>query len=75
MTSSENGNGFQHFNLFPHMTILDNMTLAPMKVKGVSKERGREKSNSSFWNVLDLQTVQGHIRSSSPVDRNSVLQS
>ena len=29
---------FQHFNLFPHMTILDNMTLAPMKVKGVSKE-------------------------------------
>ena len=30
---------FQHFNLFPHMTILDNMTLAPMKVKGVSKER------------------------------------
>lgn len=28
---------FQHFNLFPHMTILDNMTLAPMKVKGMSK--------------------------------------
>ena len=28
---------FQHFNLFPHMTILDNMTLAPMKVKGVPK--------------------------------------
>jgi len=24
---------FQHFNLFPHMTILDNMTLAPIKVK------------------------------------------
>ena len=23
---------FQHFNLFPHMTILENMTLAPMKV-------------------------------------------
>lgn len=28
---------FQHFNLFPHMTILENMTLAPMKVKGMSK--------------------------------------
>jgi polar amino acid transport system ATP-binding protein len=28
---------FQHFNLFPHMTILDNMTLAPMKVKGMNK--------------------------------------
>lgn len=65
---------FQHFNLFPHMTILDNMTLAPMKVKGVSKEEA-EKKHSSFWNVSDLQTVQGRIRSSSPVDRNSVLRS
>ncbi len=26
---------FQHFNLFPHMTILENITLAPMKVKGM----------------------------------------
>ena len=31
---------FQHFNLFPHMTILDNMILAPMKVRGVSREEG-----------------------------------
>ncbi|MGM9975006.1 MAG: amino acid ABC transporter ATP-binding protein [Clostridiaceae bacterium] len=29
---------FQHFNLFPHMTVLDNITLAPMKVKNKSKE-------------------------------------
>jgi len=28
---------FQHFNLFPHMTILKNMTIAPTKLKGVSK--------------------------------------
>ena len=35
---------FQHFNLFPHMTILDNMTLAPMKVKGVSKEESEKKA-------------------------------
>ena len=35
---------FQHFNLFPHMTILDNMTLAPMKVKGVSKEAAEKKA-------------------------------
>ena len=28
---------FQHFNLFPHMTILKNMTLAPMKLLGKSK--------------------------------------
>ena len=35
---------FQHFNLFPHETILDNMILAPMKVLGVSKEEATEKA-------------------------------
>ena len=35
---------FQHFNLFPHMTILDNMTLAPIKVKGVKKEDAEAKA-------------------------------
>ncbi|MBS4961250.1 MAG: amino acid ABC transporter ATP-binding protein [Clostridiales bacterium] len=29
---------FQHFNLFPHMTVLQNMTLAPMKLQNRSKE-------------------------------------
>lgn len=29
---------FQHFNLFPHMTILRNMTIAPMKLQGKTKE-------------------------------------
>ena len=35
---------FQHFNLFPHMTILDNMTLAPMKVKGIPKADAEKKA-------------------------------
>ena len=35
---------FQHFNLFPHMTNLDNMTLAPMKVKGISKADAEKKA-------------------------------
>ncbi len=35
---------FQHFNLFPHMTILDNMTLAPMRVKHMSKAQAEEKA-------------------------------
>lgn len=35
---------FQHFNLFPHMTVLENMTYAPMKVKGISKEEIEKKS-------------------------------
>ena len=35
---------FQHFNLFPHMTILDNMTLAPIKVKGMKKDEAESKA-------------------------------
>ena len=35
---------FQHFNLFPHKTVLDNMTMAPIKVKGMKKEEAEEKA-------------------------------
>lgn len=34
---AEVGMVFQHFNLFAHMSVLDNITLAPMKVRGMSK--------------------------------------
>lgn len=30
---------FQHFNLFPHMTVLQNVTYAPIKVKGITKQQ------------------------------------
>ena len=33
---------FQHFNLFPHMTVLQNLMAGPMWVRGVSKEKARE---------------------------------
>ncbi len=33
---------FQSFNLFPHLTILDNCTLAPVHTKGVAKAEARE---------------------------------
>ena len=29
---------FQHFNLFPHLTVLDNITLAPIKIKKLNKQ-------------------------------------
>ena len=35
---------FQHFNLFPHMTILRNMTIAPMKLLHKSKEEAEKKA-------------------------------
>lgn len=34
---------FQHFHLFPHMTVLDNLTYAPVRVKGLSKDEARNK--------------------------------
>ena len=35
---------FQHFNLFPHKTIMENMILAPMKVKKVPEEEAKKKA-------------------------------
>ena len=35
---------FQHFNLFPHMTILKNMTIAPMKLLKVPQEEAEKKA-------------------------------
>ncbi len=35
---------FQHFNLFPHKTILQNMTLAPIKVKGIAAAEAEKKA-------------------------------
>ena len=34
---------FQHFNLFPHMTVLENIMLAPVELKKMTKEEAREK--------------------------------
>ena len=42
---------FQHFNLFPNMTILKNITLAPMKTKGISKEDAEKLAMSLLTRV------------------------
>lgn len=42
---------FQHFNLFPHKTILENMTLAPIKVKHMPKAEAKEKALSLLKRV------------------------
>ncbi|MBM7715203.1 amino acid ABC transporter ATP-binding protein [Siminovitchia sp. FSL H7-0308] len=35
---------FQHFNLFPHKTILENITMAPIHVKGLAKQEAEQKA-------------------------------
>ncbi|MBR4548883.1 MAG: amino acid ABC transporter ATP-binding protein [Oscillospiraceae bacterium] len=42
---------FQHFNLFPHKTILQNMTLAPIKVKGVPQAEAERKARELLERV------------------------
>ncbi|RUV52524.1 amino acid ABC transporter ATP-binding protein [Mesorhizobium sp. M7A.F.Ca.MR.228.00.0.0] len=42
---------FQQFNLFPHMTVLENCTLAPMKVSGIAKAKAEETARKYLARV------------------------
>ncbi|MFC4766467.1 amino acid ABC transporter ATP-binding protein [Effusibacillus consociatus] len=42
---------FQHFHLFPHMTVIENMTYAPIKVKNVPKEAAYQKAKELLARV------------------------
>jgi len=42
---------FQHFHLFPHMTVLDNITFAPVEVKGIPPEAARFKAHELLARV------------------------
>jgi len=41
---SEVGMVFQQFNLFPHMTVLDNLALAPMRVRGMTRRQAQDEA-------------------------------
>ena len=58
---SEMGMVFQHFNLFPHLTILDNITLAPRLVRGIDHAT----------NASGSPRRRRRIRSSSRVDKSN----
>jgi polar amino acid transport system ATP-binding protein len=48
---AEIGMVFQHFNLFPHMTALDNVTCAPLRVKGEPRERANTRARELLERV------------------------
>src|SRR5512140_622529 len=48
---SEIGMVFQRFNLFPHKTVLDNITLAPSKVRRLSPDQARTRATELLAKV------------------------
>lgn len=42
---------FQHFNLFPHKTVMENITLAPIKVKKMTRDGAEQKANELLKKV------------------------
>ncbi len=48
---AEIGMVFQHFNLFPHMTAMDNITCAPIHVAGVPRDEARRRANELMARV------------------------
>ena len=48
---AEIGMVFQRFNLFPHMTVLENITEAPVRVKGLSKTEARARAEALLEQV------------------------
>ena len=57
---SEIGMVFQRFNLFPHMTMLDNITLTPTKVRGVPLEQAREQARALLIKVGLLDKIDAY---------------
>ena len=59
-TREKIGMVFQNFNLFPNKTILDNITLAPMRVKGKTREEAEKKAKELLERVGLLDKVDAY---------------
>jgi ABC-type polar amino acid transport system ATPase subunit len=58
MVRADVGMVFQHFNLFPHMTVLENCTLAPMRVRGLK----RKEAEARALEMLERVRVASHAK-------------
>lgn len=67
----EVGMVFQHFNLFPHKTVLENITIAPMKVKGADKKAAVDKAIDLLEKVGLKDKAKSYL-TNYLVDKNSV---
>ena len=61
---------FQSYNLFPHMTVLQNVTLAPRSVKGIKAEAARELAMER-WSMSAWPTRPNTIPNSCPAASSS----
>jgi len=50
---------FQHFNLYPHKTVLENVTLAPIKVLGIDKKEA-EKTAQKYLEFVNMWDIAMH---------------
>ncbi|GAO26679.1 amino acid ABC transporter ATP-binding protein [Alicycliphilus sp. B1] len=51
---AKTGMVFQHFNLFPHLTVLENLIEAPMVVQGLPRAEDRRAAPKSCWTKVGL---------------------
>ena len=51
---------FQHFNLFPHLTVLENITLAPVKLKGMARAEARALAEAQLARVGLLPQIDAY---------------
>ncbi|MEE1048303.1 MAG: amino acid ABC transporter ATP-binding protein [Clostridia bacterium] len=51
---------FQQFNLFPHMTVMKNITMAPMTLKGLSKEEAKKRAEDLLKKVGLLEKADAY---------------
>lgn len=61
---------FQHFNLFPNMSVIDNITLAPVELKKMSKEEAQEAA-LHYLDIVGLKKRPMSIHGRFLVDKSS----